>query len=221
MNPKKSKITNIHSRIETRNNYNKMSGWYDIFASFEDKYRKIGLQLLMPYETQKILEIGFGTGKSLVKILVNAKGLTEVFGVDLSDKMCVKTNQLLRKNNYNSISNIICGDVTKIPWKEHSFDKIFFSFTLELFDIKDIQIILDECKRILKEEGKICIISLSRRKVNSMVKLYEWSHKKWPRIIDCKPITAESFLQQSKFRIITHIKKMMWGLPVDILLAEK
>ncbi|MFW9922104.1 MAG: class I SAM-dependent methyltransferase [Candidatus Thorarchaeota archaeon] len=221
MNSRNSSINDSLSRIETRNSYNSMSSWYDIFASFENKYRKIGLQLLQPYESQKILEIGFGTGKSLIKMIEKANEQIQISGLDLSDKMCYKASYLLRKKQYNSISNIICGDVTNIPLKNHFMDKIFLSFTLELFSKNDMQLVLEECSRILRDKGRICIISLSRRKVNAMVRIYEWFHKKWPKIIDCRPILADKILQQSNFTIITHVKKMMWGLPVDILLAEK
>jgi uncharacterized protein Yka (UPF0111/DUF47 family) len=64
--------------------------------------RKAGLDLLKPNAGESILEIGFGTGHSLVSLAkaVGPKG--KVFGIDLSDKMAK-----LAKENYQNILKAI------------------------------------------------------------------------------------------------------------------
>ena len=54
-----------------------------------------------------------------------------------------------------------------------------------------------------------------------MVKLYEWAHEKFPRWVDCRPIDAQKALEEAGFTIKNVIQQSMYGLPVEIILAEK
>ena len=65
-----------------------MSRWYDLLAgSSEDKYRRMGLDLLKAKPGETILEIGCGTGSSLVD-LADAVGQDgTILGMDISNGM--------------------------------------------------------------------------------------------------------------------------------------
>ena len=78
----------FQSKDQTRAFYNKISRVYDLLSErSEAPMRKAGLALLSARVGESILEIGFGTGHSLVSLAkaVGPKG--KVFGLDLSDKM--------------------------------------------------------------------------------------------------------------------------------------
>ena len=62
------------SREEARANYDRISRWYDLLEGYwEGKARHAGLALLSAKRGENILEIGYGTGHSLVS-LANAVG---------------------------------------------------------------------------------------------------------------------------------------------------
>jgi len=214
-------ITDIsRTKAEAKLSYTKMANWYDIFGIFERRYRLEGIKLLNAHQDETILEIGFGTGNSLRKLAsaVGYNGL--VLGVDISEGMCKKANQKMRKANLKDVTSLQCADATFLPYKDNIIDRIFLSFTLELFSIKDIYLVLKECKRVLTPKGKLIIVTLSRRKLNLMVRTYEWFHKKFSKIIDCRPILAAEILFESGYQILSTKHMTMWGLPVDIFLSE-
>ncbi|NHK30120.1 MAG: methyltransferase domain-containing protein [Asgard group archaeon] len=214
----KQKIT---SKLISKKSYNKMSKWYDLFSSFEKRYRKEGLRKLDIKSEETILEVGFGTGHSLVKIAkqVGEKGF--VHGIDISEGMIKKTLKRIHKAKVQENIYLICGDATQLPYIDEMFDSIFICFTIELFDFDDISKILTEAKRVLEEEGRICIITLSNRKTNLMTKIYNLFHKKMPKIVDCRPIGLRKFIDDVSLTISDTKEMMMWGLPVDIIVAKK
>ena len=211
----------LRTKQEAKENYNNISRWYDIVSLPERKYIKIGLQKLNAKENEIILEIGFGTGNSIIELakLVGESG--KIYGIDISEAMCNLTQSKVEKNGLSSRVVLECSDATKLPFANDFLDGIFMSFTLELFDLPEIPVVLNECKRVLKPKGRISIVAMSRpKKMNLVTKIYEWSHHKFPKYIDCRPIQVQQSVKDAGFQIIDSSEMMMWGLPVAIVLAK-
>ena len=95
------------------------------------------------------------------------------------------------------------------------------SFTLELFDTPEIHMILNEIKRVLKSEGRLGVVSLSREGGKSILfKLYEWAHKKFPNYADCRPIYVEQSMREAGIKIIYRRKVKVFGLPLEIVIGN-
>ena len=211
------------SKTEARTSYDKMSGWYDLLAGLsEKKYKEMGLLILDIQPGEQVLEVGFGTGQCLKK-MVGAIGETgSVYGVDLSPGMLEVAESRLQKARIGDSVELCLGDATELPYDANSFDAVYSSFTLELFDTPEIPVVLLDCQRVLKPGGRLCIVSMSK-KIQSgiMVKLYEWSQKNFNKYIDCRPIYVEQSIRDSGFIISSVTEMSMFGLPVDIVLAKK
>ena len=109
-----------------------------------------------------------------------------------------------------------------MPFEDGFFDGIFMSFTLELFPDDEIPVVLKECMRVLKSGGRLCVACMSKKgKQTTMMKLYVWSHKKYPGFVDCRPIFAGQAVESAGFNIANSTLMSMWGLPVEILLGIK
>ena len=210
------------TKQEAKESYNKLSRWYDIISLPERKYIEIGLQRLNAKENEKILEIGFGTGHSIIELAKSVGESGKVYGIDLSEAMYKITQSKIEKAGLTERVILKLGDAAKLQFENDFFDAIFMSFTLELFDTPEIPVVLKECQRVLKAGGRICIVAMSKpEKINIITKLYEWSHRKFPKYIDCRPILVQKSLKDAGFHIIDSSEMMMWGLPVEIVFANK
>ncbi len=217
--PEVTRVT--RSKQAARSSYNQMSGWYDLIAgSSERKFREKGLELLNAVAGETVLEAGCGTGHSLLT-LAHQVGLEgRVYGLDLSEGMLGQARSRLFRSGSNNQVMLQCGDAAHLPFPANSFDALFMSFTLELFDTPEIPPVLAECRRVLKIGGRMGLVSLVKKN-RFMVDLYEWLHLQFPVLVDCRPIFARDIIVEAGFQIMEAKDLVMWGLPVDVILACK
>ena len=215
-------ITRVtRSKNDSMQFYNKISRIYDVSEGyFERKYIQKGVDELSVQRDANVLEIGIGTGEGVLTFARRVGPSGKVYGVDIAKGMLEVTEKKLRKKNINQHVELICADAVHLPFKERFFDSVFLSFTLELFDTPDIPRVLSECFRVLKNNGRLEVVSLSKKNYTTMVKMYEWLHTLFPRMLDCRPIYVTEALQDAGFRIVNSSVVSMWGLSVEIVLGE-
>ena len=212
----------FQSKDQTRAFYNKISRVYDLLSErSEAPMRKAGLALLSARVGESILEIGFGTGHSLVSLAkaVGPKG--KVFGLDLSDKMMKLAKSNLAQSNLLERARLRCGDAAQLPYADKSMDAVFMSFTLELFDTAEIPKVLDECKRVLRPGGRIVVVGMSKEAGGDpLIGVFEWTHEHFPNFLDCRPIYVREALEKAGFKTQSALTNHMW-IPVEIVLSLK
>jgi demethylmenaquinone methyltransferase/2-methoxy-6-polyprenyl-1,4-benzoquinol methylase len=167
------------------------------------------------------LEIGFGTGHTLTAFAKAVGSGGMVFGLDLSDQMVRLAKKNLAEEGLLERARLRCGDATQLPYAKNTMDAVFMSFTLELFDTPEIPKVLSECMRVLKTNGRIVVVGMSKEGEHErLIGAFEWAHKHFPNFIDCRPIYVREALEKTDFQIRKALKKHMW-IPVEIILGAK
>ena len=212
----------FQTKAETKAFYDKIAHVYDLLAEHsEGPIRRAGLEKLNAQPGEKILEIGCGTGHSLVSLAQSVGTTGRVFGLDLSDRMLDVARANLRNAGLADRVELSTGDAVQLAFPAESLDAIFMSFTLELFDTPEIPKVLAECRRVLRRGGRIAVVAVSKEGERGvMLRVYEWSHRHFPNLIDCRPILARRSLEAAGFRIESAEQKSMW-VPVEVVLATK
>lgn len=212
-------MTTDHQK--TRANYDRLSRWYDLLsASSERAVRRRGLQILAAQPGERILEAGCGTGDSLPILAFCVGRMGQVIGIDLSSGMLSMAKSKFKRFASSKVT-LTQGDLFQLPFADGTFDAVFMSFTLELFSIAEIPVVLYECKRILRSTGRIGIVSLLKKdRLRTIEKLYIRAHLQWPAVIDCQPIPLFNALQKQGFTTCEVDEQSMWGLTVGIAIAH-
>jgi ubiquinone/menaquinone biosynthesis C-methylase UbiE len=205
-----------------KSTYDRLSRWYDALAGpWEAKPRAIGLSLLALREGERVLEVGCGTGQALVEIARTVGDSGCAVGVDLSAGMCAVARSRIEGLGKVEHLHLARGDVLDLPLRDRSFEAVFMSYTLELFNPTEIPRVLGECRRVLRPTGRLCVVALSREAEQGwMSRAYEWCHDQWPDIVDCRPIDARCAVERAGFAISHATTVGMAGLPVEVVLAK-
>jgi len=81
--------------------------------------------------------------------------------------------------------------------------------------------LLAECRRVLRPGGRLVVVGLSKEgKAGLALKTFEWTHRHFPNLIDCRPIYQRRAIEAAGFLIRESAVEHMW-VPVEIVSAVK
>ena len=212
----------LQSKEETRAFYNKIAKVYDLLAErSEQPVRDQAFSKLAPQPGERVLEIGFGTGHNLARIAKRVAPTGAVFGIDLAENMVEAAQELVDQENLHDFVELTCGDAEQLPYEPGTMDAVVMNFTLELFDTPNIPCVLDQCRRVLRQGGRIVVAGISKQGTQGVViRAFEWTHRHIPHLMDCRPIYIRRSLESAGFRIQATSLEHMW-VPVEIVLGRK
>jgi ubiquinone/menaquinone biosynthesis C-methylase UbiE len=212
----------LSSKKGSASYYDRLSRWYDLLAVWSECKRiELGLQMLAVRRGERVLEIGFGTGYALLSIARSVGNDGEVYGIDSSRGMLEVARLRLRKVGLLHRTQLRLGNAVCLSFGDEFFDALFMSFTLELFDANTMPKVLCECYRVLRNDGRLCIVALSNSGCGVVKRTYEWLHDRFPQYIDCRPIMLKEVLEGADFNVVEAAEYSLFGLPVQIAKATK
>ena len=213
--------TQKSSRV-TRSNYDRLSRWYDLLAGrSERRAKEAGLEILAIQEGDTVLEIGSGTGQALLALARRVGSSGKAVGIDISKGVISQAAAKVSRTAHSQRAALVCGDARYLPFQANFCDIIYMSFTLELFPPDGITTVLSECQRVLRNGGSLCVVAMAERANPGLpVRMYTWAQRKFPAMIDCRPIDVQEVITRAGFQIREAVDLEMWGLPIIIVLSS-
>lgn len=201
--------------------YGRIAAWYDLLTGpWEARIRKLGVQHLELKGGSRVLAVGSGTGEEILHLSAAADGGGMVCGVDISEDMLRYSRRKVAQAGRSARAWIMCADAARLPFRRAVFDAILMSFVLELFDDSEMLKVLRRCHDVLRKDGRICVISVSKGgRPGIVMRAYEWAHRHFPRYVDCRPIAAGQSLAMAGFRVLNMTDLSMSGVQVQVVLA--
>jgi len=133
--------------------YNQYSAVYDkIFGLVFENGRNEALKMISLSGNEKVLEVGVGTGISLVKY----PRTVDIVGIDLSKEMLEKAKE--RVNRY-SLTNVQLKieNAEEMSFQKEQFDKVIIMYVLSV--TPNPEILLEKAFSVCKEGGEVIIVN--------------------------------------------------------------
>ncbi len=200
--------------------YNWIAPVYDLFGILmESKARQRALEIAAIQNGERVLEVALGTGLNFVEILKrNPKGW--VYGIDVSMKMVEKARRRIDKTGQKNYTLHLC-DCRHLPFEDETFDVVMTQYLLDILPVEDFIPILLECKRVLKEGGRIVLANMTKGEkwVNQ---IYEEIYKlKPPLLAGCRGVMAQPFLKKTGFNQFHREFVSRLGFPSEVVRGVK
>ena len=132
----------------------KYDQWFEtpIGALVKQYEREVLLDLLQPQAGERILDLGCGTGIFTDNVLDAGARVT---GLDISLPMVQAANWKLSRAPFNAL----CGDMTALPFRDKSFDKVYSMTAVEF--IEDAAAVVKEMERVARRGGLLVLATLN------------------------------------------------------------
>lgn len=121
---------------------------------------------LRPRASDRILEIGFGGGDLIQKVLSGDPTL-KVSGIDLSSEMVSSGAKRFKHEITTGRLDLTVGAIERLPYPDASFDRVCTVNTIYFWS--DPRVALSECLRVMKPNGSLVIC------LNAKEELEKWS----------------------------------------------
>lgn len=198
--------------------YNAVAPLYDIWGMLtESKARDRALELADIRDGQNILEVAVGTGIAFQEIVRrNPNGKNT--GIDLSPGMLKKAKHRLRRDIHQNFKLEI-GSAYQLDHSDNSIDLLVNNYMFDLIPFQDMDKIIQEFKRVLKPDGKLILVNMTRgEKFGSH--FYEKIYKLSPRLMGgCRGVVLSDKLLSNGFQILLREYHQQLFFPSEVILA--
>lgn len=205
---------------EVRKTYRKMAPSYDLWCNLiENKARQRCLDLAAIRDGEHVLEVAVGTGILFKKILhLNTSGITE--GIDLTEAMLTHARERARQTGSPNYT-LRVGDAYRLDYPDESFDVVLNNYMFDLIPENDFMTILNEFKRVLKNDGRIVLVNMTSGS-GLFNALWNRLYRIRPALLGgCRGVELEPYLEKAGFDSIHREYVTQLGFPSEVIFAVK
>ena len=166
------------------------------------------VELLDPEPDDRVLDIGFGGGYSLLA-LASRMPRGRVVGVDRSPDMVSAAAHLIRQKKLQARVRVRRGDVVHLPFAAAMFDKVLCVNTIYYWP--DLGAALGEIARVLKPGGRLAVAFRSPESLR-LVTLA------WDNFVRYQPEEVSEAMRKAGFRGLRVTHENPWRIPDNLVL---
>lgn len=156
--------------------FSRLTEKYDLFnriASFglDSYWRRRALKFVKCNDD--VLDVGTGTGEFLLELVkrINHKG--ELTGIDFCESMLEKALKKSKKAKVDGRINFKLAKAEELPFSENSFNVVLSGFVMRNV-VDNIEMVLREMYRVLKQNGRVIILELYRPRYGWLREIYHF-----------------------------------------------
>jgi ubiquinone/menaquinone biosynthesis C-methylase UbiE len=199
--------------------YTQTAPVYDVWGLLtETKARKRSLALAQIQDGMCILEVAIGTGLTFQEIIrANPNGQNA--GVDLTPAMLEKAKSRLGKLGQDNYQ-ISVGDAYDLKFPDHQFDLLMNNYMFDLLPEKDFIPVLREFKRVLKPNGRIVLVNMTKG-AHFYERFWESVYHINPRWLGgCRGVLLSEAMHKAGFTALKRETVSQFGFPSEIISAR-
>lgn len=198
--------------------YSKTAFIYDLWGMLtETRARQRAMAFANIKNGEAILEVAVGTGLTFLEILkTNPDG--ENIGIDLTPAMLKKAQRKAARAGTGNYQ-LTTGDAYALQFPDRHFDLLMNNYMFDLLPEKDFPLVLAEFKRVLKPDGRLILVNMTRGE-HFHQKTWEGVYHLNPRWLGgCRGVLLQDYLRNAGFRNIKREFLSQLGFPSEIIIA--
>ncbi len=213
------------SREEARRVYDRIGSWQDSQAFYEDRAVRDLIRHADFPSARSVFEFGCGTGRIALRLLEEELPSDATYrGMDLSPRMVSLARERLKR--FAPRAEVVITDGgPPVDEPAGATDRFVSTYVFDLLSEQDVRAVLREAHRILAPAGLLCLTGLGTA-VGPASRLVTgiWTrvHALRPSLVGgCRPLDLLPFLPEAQWRLRHHRKLVAFGLPSEVLVAER
>lgn len=213
------------SRTQARDFYDRFGLKQDSQSFYEDRALDNMLAHAALDQAEHIFEFGCGTGRLACRLFTDyLQNNASYYGVDISAIMVGIARQ--RLTDYAPRAEVIQSEgELHFDLPDASQDRFVSTYVLDLLADPDIEILLREAHRLLRPQGRLCLVSLSRgySPVSSLVAgVWALIYRLHARLVGgCRPLALSTYIQHDQWDVLHHLQLSQFAIPSEVLILGK
>ena len=174
---------------------------------------------------EKVIEFGCGTGRFAEELLDRYLPPNACYvGLDLSSTMIELAQSRTARFGGRAAIQQTSG-TTRVDLPDGAFDRFISTYVLDLLSEKDIDFLLSEAYRVLRNGGLLGVVSLTRGS-RGLSRFVTWTwerlHQFSPMLMGgCRPIKIRPLLENLKWKVRYKDVVTRFAIASEIVVAEK
>lgn len=155
--------------------YDKMNNFLPYRKMIEEVSRSLYLN-----DGGRLLDVGCGTA-NLIRLILEDSVDLEIWGIDGSTQALKIASKKIKKNEPRKIKLSKYYFKDKLPFKDGYFDAVSAINFINYLTPLSLQNFIKESKRVLKRNGRLCLVYTNEVKYSSGTEGFKYSLKKQPK----------------------------------------